>query len=159
MKVHDQKGISPGVNRLIIHGISDSVFPFAKCVLVDPRPVLIAFGDRSRISRLRCQSVVVGSLDDFTGRSIHSRCDDRASIDGRIFSGFTAVVTACTHGKGSDNQGSFLFILRNPDGVTPRQCTPKAEKNRYIISGIANCGPAFDVCMNVSENRNQHIDG
>jgi hypothetical protein len=81
------------------------------------------------------------SRDGFTAQKCHLRCDGRTNTltlisdtDGNIFGGFTPVEweNDCSE-KEDDSLWSFLFTLRNPDGVPLRKFMLKAEKKQYTI--------------------------
>ena len=39
--------------------------------------------------------------------------------------------------------GSFIYSLRNKDGLSPFQCTLKDENDQNAICGLSNSGPRF----------------
>jgi hypothetical protein len=112
-----------------------------------------------------------GSLDGFTAKEFHRRCDGRANTltlildtDGNVFGGFTPVEWESSGGKykGDDSLRSFLFTLRNPHGVPPRTFALKAEKKQNAIYCNSAYGPRFGggsgADIYVSDNCNTNRD-
>jgi hypothetical protein len=89
----------------------------------------------------RFQLLRRGSRDGFGALEFHRRCDGRANTltlisdtKGNVFGGFTPVMweTPSTYGmqKGDDSLRSFIFTLKNPHGVLPREFSLSTERNR-----------------------------
>jgi hypothetical protein len=88
-----------------------------------------------------------------------------ADTDGNVFNGFTPVEweSRVWNGKqwdgnnclkGDNSLRSFLFTLRNPQGIPPRKFALKAEEKQGAICCNSEWGSIFGNCIVVSNNCN-----
>jgi hypothetical protein len=108
-----------------------------------------------------------GSRDGFGAQEFHRRCDGRANTltlildtKGNVFGGFTPVKWESSPSwkyKSDDSLRSFLFTLRNPQGIPPRKFTLRAEWKERGIECWSARGPRFgNGCIYVSDNCNEN---
>jgi hypothetical protein len=102
-----------------------------------------------------------GSRDGFSASQFHDRCDGHANTvtvvldtNDNIFGGFTPVKweSKVWNGKpwaadncfeADESQQSFLFTLKNPNGVTPRRFGLKEEMKQFAVYRCDRFGPCF----------------
>jgi hypothetical protein len=76
---------------------------------------------------------------------------------GNVFGGFTPVKSENHSGnKGDDSLRSVLFTLTNPNGVSPRKCALRVQKQQCAIKcNSVNCGPFVDTHGHDDGNKNR----
>jgi hypothetical protein len=92
-----------------------------------------------------------GTRDGFGAVSFHDRCDGHpntitAILDtsGNLFGGFTPIPwESDCKAKGDKTLTSYIFSLRNPEGIPPRRFPLSPEKSRYALFCYSGYGPSF----------------
>jgi hypothetical protein len=107
-----------------------------------------------------------GSRDGFTAQEFHLRWDGRANTltvisdtDGNVFGGFTPVKwesPARWKHKVDDSLQSFLFTLRNLNGVPPRKVALRVEKKPSAIDCTSSYCATFGDWISVLDNCSTH---
>jgi hypothetical protein len=131
-----------------ISALESWVFPRLDSVIVPEYPTLFA-----EFRGKKFQLLWRGSRDGFGGRDFHAKCDGRAptltviqDTCGNVFGGFTPTPWESPKGhrdKGDDTGKSFLFTLRNPNGIPARRFALKPEERHKAINCFSWRGPGF----------------
>jgi hypothetical protein len=131
-----------------ISALESWVFPRLDSLIIPEFPSLFA-DFRGKAFRLLYR----GSRDGFGGRDFHAQCDGRANtltviLDavGNVFGGFTPTPWESPRGhrdKGDDTGRSFLFTLRNPNGIPARRFALKPQEKHKAINCFSWRGPGF----------------
>jgi hypothetical protein len=131
-----------------VSALGSWVFPRLDSLIIPEYPALFA-DFRGRQFQLLWR----GSRDGFGGRDFHNRCDGHpntitvvADTKENVFGGYTPTPWESPRGhrdKSDETLKSFLFTLRNPNGVPPRRFALKADEKHKAINCFPWRGPGF----------------
>jgi hypothetical protein len=141
------------------------VFPTLDSKIINDFPPIFAEFQQQKFSLLWR-----GTRDGFGGRDFHNRCDGHANtlmiiedVDGNVFGGYTPVAWESPRGhchKTDESAKSFLFTLKNPQGLPAQKFPLKEEEKRRAINCFPWRGPGFGhgCDLFVSHNCDQNTD-
>jgi hypothetical protein len=131
-----------------ISALESWVFPRLDSVIIPEFPSLFA-DFRGKVFTLLYR----GTRDGFGGRDFHVKCDKHANTltvildtKGNVFGGYTPAAWESPKGhrdKSDDTGKSFLFTLRNPNGIPARRFALKPEEKHKAINCFSWRGPGF----------------
>jgi hypothetical protein len=131
-----------------ISALGSWVFPRLDSVIIVEYPALFAEFRGKQFNLLWR-----GSRDGFGGRDFHNRCDGHPNTltvildtKGNVFGGYTPTAWESPKGhrdKGDETLKSFIYTLRNPNGVSARKFALKAEEKHKAINCFPWRGPGF----------------
>jgi hypothetical protein len=131
-----------------ISALGSWVFPHIDSVILPEYPALFA-----EFRGKQFQLLWRGSRDGFGGRDFHNRCDGHPNTitvildtKGNVFGGYTPTAWESPKGhrdKSDESLKTFLYTLRNPNGVPARKFALKAEEKHKAINCFPWRGPGF----------------